>query len=115
MIRNAIIEAGLVTNVVLSDPEGDWTPPDGTVLVASETASIGDVWDGTVFTPPTLSPERTRAAIHSALERIDARSVRPLRAILGAQAAGLTPDPTDLAYLSGLEAEADALRASLVA
>lgn len=114
MIRTAIIEAGIVTNVVMHDPQGDWTPPDGSILIVSETASVGDNWDGGTFSRPPLAPEQTNAAIRARLAEIDARSVRPLRAILDAQAAGLTPSQADVGYLAELKAQADALRAQLL-
>lgn len=47
------------------------------------------------------------------LQVIDILSARPLRAIFAAQAASQSPDPFDLAVLAALEAEAEALRASL--
>lgn len=114
MIRTAIIEAGVVTNVVMLGPESGWMPPEGSILVASDIAAIGDAWDGGVFTPPALSTERINAAIYAKLAQIDARSVRPLRAILEAQAMGLAPDPADVACLASLRARADALRGDLV-
>jgi len=52
------------------------------------------------------------APILAALAAIDARTVRPLRAILAAQAAGLPPGD-DVARLAALQAEADSLRAGL--
>ncbi|EME71380.1 hypothetical protein H261_03188 [Paramagnetospirillum caucaseum] len=55
------------------------------------------------------------AAILAQLAEIDAKSVRPLRAILDTQAAGQTPDPDDVTYLAALKAQADTLRAQLVA
>ncbi len=91
-------------------------------LLAGQSASkriIPDV-DGR----PTLSdaPEPTeaalaaqrRAAITVELTAIDAASARPLRAILYAQAHGLTPGPADVARIAELEAQAVALRAQRV-
>ncbi len=59
------------------------------------------------------SLDEAKAAIRTRLASIDARSVRPLRAILEAQTAGLTPDPADVAALAELKVQADALRAGL--
>lgn len=115
MIRTAIIEAGIVTNVVMHAPESDWMPPDGAVLIASETAAIGDGWDGAAVIAAPPSREQINAAIRARLAEIDARSVRPLRAILDAQAAGLPPDPADVVALANLRSQADTLRASLAA
>ncbi|BAE53078.1 hypothetical protein amb4274 [Paramagnetospirillum magneticum AMB-1] len=115
MTRTAIIENGIVTNVVMHDPDGTWIRPDGVALVASETAGVGDGWDGVSFTPMSPAPSTARAndMILAELGAIDAKSIRPLRAILAAQAAGVAPDPTDVAYLAGLKSRADALRSSL--
>jgi hypothetical protein len=69
------------------------------------------------FTAPALAavpPERINASIQVQLAAIDARSVRPLRAILEAQTAGIPPDSADLARLADLDAQAVALRAALV-
>lgn len=56
MARCAVIGLdNVVQNIVIADPVVD-TPPDGTILVASETASIGWIWDGSVFTDPTPPP-----------------------------------------------------------
>ena len=53
--RNAVIERGKVTNVVLYDPAGGtWTPPTGSTIVESATANIGDLWDGVTFTRPVI-------------------------------------------------------------
>lgn len=49
MIRTAIIEDGVVANVVILDPDSTWMPPEGAILVASDEAGPGDTWDGTVF------------------------------------------------------------------
>ena len=70
---------------------------------------------------PELSPDEAaalaardrRAQALAALDRIDAQTVRPLRAVLTAQAAGRAADPADLARLTSLEAEAQAARAAL--
>ena len=53
------------------------------------------------------------AEIKAELDRIDAQSVRPARAVYLALARGGTPPPDDVDKLSGLEAQAVALRAEL--
>ncbi|ARJ66201.1 hypothetical protein WV31_11295 [Magnetospirillum sp. ME-1] len=58
--------------------------------------------------------EEARALIQAELARIDSRSVRPLRAILEAQTAGLSPESADMAMLAELNARAATLRAALV-
>lgn len=60
-MRFAIIEEGIVTNVVLADVD------HGTAqgwIEATDDASIGWTWDGEAFAaPPPPSPEELRAAI----------------------------------------------------
>jgi len=110
-MRYAIIENNVVVNVEEHDPTA--LPPNA---IGSATATIGDAWDGQGFVsppPPPSTPDQVSAAIRARLESIDAKSVRPLRAILAAQAAGLTPDPADMATLADLKAQADTLRAGL--
>lgn len=69
------------------------------------------------FSAPVSSgtpPERINASIQAQLAVIDARSVRPLRAIMAAQAAGHAPEPADMAFLADLDTQAATLRAALV-
>lgn len=72
-MRVAIIEGGTVANVIVV--EGGATPDGG---VPSDTANIGDLWDGENFTPAPPAPEpsqferdearyRKRAAVKDAL------------------------------------------------
>jgi hypothetical protein len=64
-MRTALIENGTVTNVILA---GDtYTPPKNVTMVASETAQIGDAYDGTTFTSPA-PPAPTAAQQGSALK-----------------------------------------------
>lgn len=104
------------------------TPPDGhsieamfapdlvatMIRITGQVPSVGMVRqpDGAFGAAPP--PAGTNALIYARLAEIDTRSIRPLRAILGAQAGGLAPEPTDLAFLAQLKAEADALRSDLV-
>jgi hypothetical protein len=53
------------------------------------------------------------AQIQAELTAIDAASARPLRAVLAAQNAGVTPDQDDVDRLASLEAQALDLRAEL--
>lgn len=48
--RYAVVRNGVVTNVVMFDPE----PKEG--WIRSDSASIGDGWNGTSFTRPTPTP-----------------------------------------------------------
>jgi hypothetical protein len=66
-MRYAILRAGIVANVILLDDPGSHTSPPGSALVAAATAQIGDVYDGTSFSPPPPNPaaekERARAEL----------------------------------------------------
>ncbi|WEK50307.1 MAG: hypothetical protein P0Y66_22135 [Candidatus Kaistia colombiensis] len=62
-MRTAVISGGIVANVVLAG--AGWTPPEGSTAVASETAEIGDLYSGGVFSkPPVPAPtlDEVRAA-----------------------------------------------------
>jgi len=52
-MRYAVINSANTVVNVIDAPEG-WTVADHT-LVASDTASKGDTWDGSVFTTPVVS------------------------------------------------------------
>lgn len=84
-----------------------------------ELPQVGWLYSDGVFSPPEIDPatqrEMERARILSALADLDAASVRPLRAILAAQASGGTPDAEDVARISDLAAQAQALRVELTA
>lgn len=55
-MRYALVEvtSGLVINMVEIDSNSRWYPPEGTKLILSNTAEIGDVWDGVEFTKGNL-------------------------------------------------------------
>ena len=51
----ALVENGMVINVVLMDDDwtgapGEWQPPSGVTAVQNSNATIGDAYDGTTFT-----------------------------------------------------------------
>lgn len=84
----------------------------------------GKWWQTWVLEPVSRTPEeeteRTRqhaeariAEIKAELDRIDAQSVRPSRAVYLALSKGETPDAADVERLSALEAQAVSLRAEL--
>jgi hypothetical protein len=51
-MRYALVESGVVVNVV-EVVEGDGsTAQEGQALVPSDTANIGDLWDGSAFQKP---------------------------------------------------------------
>jgi hypothetical protein len=60
MARKAVIASGVVENVIEA---GDDFTLAGKTLIASDTAQIGDTWDGSVFTPPAPPPEPVPEAV----------------------------------------------------
>ncbi|OXI70113.1 hypothetical protein CFB81_16375 [Burkholderia sp. AU28863] len=51
----AVVENGLVTNLVVWDGETEWTPPEGSTVVLVEPGtfvSIGYTYDGKTFAEP---------------------------------------------------------------
>lgn len=58
----AIVENGVVDNIVVWDGEAEWSPPAGTTAVqvpATATVDIGYSWDGKNFTKPASpTPEQ---------------------------------------------------------
>lgn len=114
-MRYGIIENGVCVNVV-DAPEGFVFPPS-VVFAASAGVGIGDVWDGQKFVPqpsPPPTPSDPNEVVYAQLAGIDRRTVRPLRAVLTAQANGQSPSAEDTAMLAQLDAKAAALRAQLV-
>tara|TARA_Y100000310_G_scaffold230865_2_gene233415 strand:- start:2676 stop:2930 length:255 start_codon:yes stop_codon:yes gene_type:complete len=53
-MRYAVINSANTVANVIDAPEG-WTVADHTVI-ASDTASKGDIWDGSGFSTPVVSP-----------------------------------------------------------
>ena len=56
--RMAVVDAeNNVVNVIVYDTEGNWTPPEGCILVDAETGGgVGETWDGEELLP-VLGPE----------------------------------------------------------
>lgn len=50
------IDTGLVENTVVLDGVSAWTPPEGTIVVQTDIASIGWSYVGGVFSPPPDIP-----------------------------------------------------------
>ena len=63
-MRYAIVQGGVVVNIVMwSGDTNEWTPPPGTIAVQSDTACVGDSWDGSVFsTPAPVAVQRKKRA-----------------------------------------------------
>lgn len=55
-MRAAIIQNGVVVNVTTITP-GTLIQIPGYIIVISDTANIGDLWDGFTFTTPPEQPE----------------------------------------------------------
>lgn len=80
-MRLAIIESGVVTNITKvadgwTGAAGEWQLPPGATGIQSDSAGVGDTWDGETFTrptPPVVVPQ----------------SVTPLQARKALRAAGL--------------------------
>jgi soluble lytic murein transglycosylase-like protein len=91
--------------------------------VAYTTYETEWVLDGLIYVETVVSETvdtdaRTAAqvaGIDAALAALDASTVRPLRAVLAAQAGSMEPDPADLARLAELEEQAATLRAARAA
>ena len=49
--RCAVVQNGTVINVIIADAGFD--PKDGSIIVPSDTAEAGDIYDGKVFKTPT--------------------------------------------------------------
>ena len=92
MSRQAVVNGeGLVVNVIELEPDADWLPPEGSVVVRSDVASPGDTLVGREFVRPTPPPrdvsfaERWSAAI-DADERLHVLvDLLGVRAVLGAE------------------------------
>lgn len=55
-MRYAMINSeNFVVNVIAWDSVTSYTPPEGNILVKSDTANIGDIYDPSngIFTPPS--------------------------------------------------------------
>ncbi|MBF0093373.1 MAG: hypothetical protein HQL34_02395 [Alphaproteobacteria bacterium] len=90
--------------------------PEGVRVLGSSVEMIGgvptQVWATEPLPPPT--PDEVNAPILRELAELDARSIRPLRAMLAAQASGRAADQRDVDTLADLGTRTDALRARLV-
>jgi len=51
MMRTAIIDNGICINIIISET---LVHPDNLLMIYSEDAQIGDLWNGTTFTKPEL-------------------------------------------------------------
>ena len=52
---------GNVVNVIVYDTEGNWSPPEGCVIIdikGKGPASIGGTWDGVQFAVPIKPPPK---------------------------------------------------------
>lgn len=58
-MRWAIVQDGIVTNIVLWNGQEAWQPPVGATIIAlhETVCDIGWIFDGTGFSPPAGSAE----------------------------------------------------------
>lgn len=96
-------------------------PDDKAFFVSEQIVTIVDgeavvSWSAVARDPADIQAAEDREAnarLVARLEALDKRKVRPLGAIVAAQASGQAPHPLDVAALAALEAEAAELRAQL--
>jgi L-fucose isomerase-like protein len=93
----------------------DHAPEAGEVLFAAEAteAELAAAFPGHATARAAVEAAGANAALRTQLDALDAKSVRPLRAVLAATQAGATPDPADLAKLAAIEAQAQSLRGQI--
>lgn len=63
MPRQALIDGiptGTVVNLIELENGADWQPPANHQVVPSDTANIGDTWDGAQFIPGPVQPPTAR-------------------------------------------------------
>ncbi|QGM46743.1 hypothetical protein [Methylocystis heyeri] len=104
MTRTALIKGakGPVEHVVLAGK--DWVFPEGYTAVASETANVGDVYDGAGFTaPPSPAPTATELAAYARSKQA-AIAGGMILVHIGAQSVEVSLDPQSLAALNGAAA-----------
>lgn len=101
-MKYAIIENGKVANTAIADA------PRATNWIRSDTAGIGDAWDGSDFTAPVAPAPTRKSVILARLNEIDATGDKPrTRRELAISKAATK------AWLQTLDDEAEALRIEL--
>lgn len=65
-MRHAIIANGVVVN--MAEAEAEFGAAQG--WIASETASIGDLWDGSTFSKPPVDPLQVQAETTAEIQRL---------------------------------------------
>lgn len=69
MPRCAVIDQrSIVVNIIMADPDTD-TAPEGTILVATETAGPGWQWNGSIFIDPAPPPEPRPPSVPASITR----------------------------------------------
>lgn len=107
----------IIENVVAHDPalpHGGYEPPTGlSIMEVNDWLNIGDNINAPepVYTP---TPEAVNKGISDQLSALDEKSVRALRSIAIAVAAGTSPGASDVAALQAHETAAAALRLQFV-
>jgi hypothetical protein len=102
-MRTTLIENGSVVSVIATG--GDYQPPNGVTAVASDTANIGDHYDGTSFSrSPAPAPSQADLVLYA--ERKQAMvAQRGITVNVGTQQAPhvvrASTDSTSIGYLNG--------------
>jgi hypothetical protein len=56
MMRYAVIDSNniVVNTIIYTGEDGPWSPPDGCIMIASDSADVGDIYNpnGSVFSKP---------------------------------------------------------------
>jgi hypothetical protein len=94
-MRHALIEDGIVINVIVWDGESPYDPGEGvTIKPCSDLVGAGFTYNGKKFTPPELEPEpsplqglRDELAVAASVEEVGAVVSRVIDAL---EVAGVT-------------------------
>lgn len=111
------VSTGIVVNTIALNAPEDWTPPDGYIVVQTDTASIGWTYSNGVFTPPpepTLSDAELSYLARQQREML-LRSVYDPGILMAQRALRMAATPEEISYANGKIAELDEYAEALVA
>lgn len=76
-LRYALVTDGIVTNVIKITVSNavDFTIEKNQLLIHSDLAAIGDIWDGRVFARPSPLTIKTTFVVNDTLDKLDVESV----------------------------------------
>ncbi len=76
-MRKALIdETGTVVNVIEINEGADYSLPEGHELVATDTASVGDIYANGTFTQAVVTVEPPKVASDAAFSKNERRAIR---------------------------------------